>query len=556
MFGQAFAELTLPKVMADMINNGMMLGDSGYVLQKGGVMLLVALLSSGCSIVGSFLSAQAALGLGRDLRDKVFTKVLSYSLDEFSKIGTASLITRTTNDITQIQTTVVMAFRFIIYSPIMCIGGIIMAHSVDTGLSKILLVIIPLMMGFIAVVAKFVIPLFTQMQKNVDKLNLVLRENLTGIRVIRAFNRQNYERERFGTANKNLTDVAIRVNRIMAFMQPVIMLFMNATTLLIIWFGGVRIAQSNLQIGDMMAFLQYAMQIMMSLIMVTVMFVMLPRAQASAVRVNEVIEMESSIEDNGVTIARTPQPGKIEFKDVSYRYHDAEEPVLRGITFTAEPGEITAIIGGTGSGKSTVVNLIPRFYDVESGQILVDGVDVREQPIEDLRGKLGFVSQSAILFSGTVAENIRYGNESATEEEMINAAEVAQAHDFISQLDKGYDSGVAQGGTNLSGGQRQRLSIARALIRRPEIYVFDDSFSALDFKTDAKLRAALKQEVGSATQIIIAQRISTIMDANKIIVINEGEVVGIGTHKELLKTCEVYGEIARSQLSEEELAHE
>lgn len=554
MFGQAMAELTLPKVMSDMINNGMMLGDTGYVLTRGAVMLLWALLSSCCSIVGSFLSARVALGIGRDLRNDIFARVSSYSLDEFDKIGTASLITRTTNDITQIQTTIVMMFRFIIYSPIMCIGGIIMAHTVDTGLSKILLVIIPLMLLFIGVMATMILPLFTKMQKNVDALNLVLRENLTGIRVIRAFNRQEYEKERFGNANKALTDVAIRINRIMAVMQPVIMLFMNATTLLIIWFGGLRIAQNNIQLGDMMAFLQYAMQIMFSIIMVTMMFVMLPRAEASAVRVNEVLQLEKSIEDNGTTIPSPKQLGRVEFRNVTYRYRGAEQPALREISFTAEPGEITAIIGGTGSGKSTLINLIPRFYDVESGRVLVDGVDVREQPSDVLREKLGFVSQSAMLFSGTVAENIRYGKEEATEEEVQKAAEVAQADSFISEMESGYASAVAQGGRNLSGGQKQRLSIARALIRRPEIYVFDDSFSALDFATDAKLRAALRREVGGATQIIIAQRISTIMDANKIIVLSDGEIAGIGTHRELLKTCEVYEEIARSQLSEEELS--
>lgn len=554
MFGMAMAELALPTLLADMINNGMMLGDSGYVLLKGGHMLLVALLSSSCSIIGSFLSARVALGFGRDLRGFVFKRVSAYSLDEFDKIGTASLITRTTNDITQIQTTYVMAFRFIIYSPIMCIGGIIMANSVDKGLSKILLFVIPLMLVFVVMMARFVIPLFRIMQKNVDKLNLVLRENLMGIRVIRAFNRQQYEKERFDAANKNLTNVAIRVNKIMAIMQPIIMLFMNFTTILIIWFGGLRIAQNNIQIGDMMAFLQYAMQIMFSIIMVTMMFVMIPRAEVSAVRINEVLDLEESIQDTGTEIASLNN-GKVEFRNATYRYHGAEHPALKDISFTAEPGEITAIIGGTGAGKSTLVNLIPRFYDVESGQILVDGVDVREQPIVSVREKLGFVPQSAVLFSGTIEDNIRYGKDDATDEEIKHAAKVAQADSFIDELEDGYYHEVAQGGTNLSGGQKQRLSIARALIRKPEIYIFDDSFSALDFKTDAKLRAALKSEVVGATQIIVAQRIGTIMGADKIIVLNEGEIAGIGTHSELLKSCEVYAEIARSQLSEEELAN-
>lgn len=555
MFGQAIAELTLPKIMADMVDNGMQRGQIAYVMGRGPIMLLVALLSAGCSIAGSLFSSRIAVGVGRDLRNDVFIRVTSYSLDEFQQIGGASLITRTTNDITQIQNILVMMFRFIIYSPIMCVGGIIMAYTVDAGLTKVLAFILPLMLVFIIIMARYIMPMFTKLQKLVDKLNLILRESLIGIRVIRAFDRQEYERERFGQVNKDLADLAIKINKIMAAMMPVIMIFMNAASLLIIWFGGLRASYGDLEVGDIMAFLQYAMQIMFSILMVMMMFVMLPRAEASAIRINEVLKLENSIADMG-TVIPSDEDGKVEFRDVTYRYRGAEEPVLKGISFTAEPGQVTAIIGGTGSGKSTLVNLIPRLYDAESGTVLVDGIDVREQPMESLRKKLGFVPQTAILFSGSVAENIRYGKEDASEEEVRHAAEVAQADEFIRGFAEGYDSEISQGGTNLSGGQKQRLSIARALVRKPEIYIFDDSFSALDFKTDANLRNALRKEAKGATQIIIAQRISTIMDADKIIVLDEGKIVGEGNHNGLLKTCKVYSEIARSQLSEEELDHE
>ena len=553
MLGLAATELYLPIILADMINNGMMLGDSGYVIWKGGFMLAVAVVGSGCSMMGAYLSAKASMGLGRDLREKIFTKAMSYSLDEFDKIGTASLITRTTNDVTQIQNTLVMMFRFVFYSPLMCVGGIVMAYSVDPGLSRILFVIIPLMLVFIIVMARYVFPLFAKMQKYVDRLNLVMRENLTGVRVIRAFNRQGYEEERFGGANRDLMELAVRINRIMAGMQPIVMMLMNAAALLIIWYGGIRISTGNIRIGDMMAFLQYAMLIMFSIIMVTMMFVMLPRAEASAVRINEVLAIEESIHDTGTAIA-AETGGRVEFRDVTYRYSGAEHPALKNISFTAEAGETTAIIGGTGSGKSTLMNLIPRFYDVESGQVMVDGVDVREQPIGRLREKIGFVTQNAVLFSGTAEENIRYGRDGASFDEVMRAAETAQADAFIREMEGGYEAEVSQSGANLSGGQKQRLSIARALIREAEIYIFDDSFSALDFRTDAKLRAALKTGMGASTRLIVAQRINTIMGADKIIVLNEGEIAGAGTHRELMASCEVYGEIARSQLSEEELS--
>ena len=552
MLAMAITELTLPLILADMINNGMMRGDSAYVIQKGGFMLLVAVASSACSIVGTYVSAKVALGVGRDLRFDIFTRVSSYSLEEFDKIGTASLITRSTNDVTQVQMSVVMIFRFFIYSPLVCIGGIIMALSVDTELTKILLVVLPVMLLLIVLVAKYIIPLFKKMQENIDRLTLVLRENLSGVRVIRAFNRGEYEKERFGGANKDLTGLAIRVNRIMAFMQPVVMLFMNATALSIVWFGGIRVSKGDIEIGDMMAFLQYAMLIMFSIIMVTMMFVMIPRAEASAARINEALSLKETIKDTGVTLSAETK-GTVEFRNVTFRYSGAEQPALMDISFTANAGETTAIIGGTGAGKSTLVNLIARFYDVESGRVLVDSVDVREQPVNYLREKLGFVTQSAVMFSGTVADNIRYGKDGATQEEIRQAAVTAQADTFIMEMEGGYDHLISQGGTNLSGGQKQRISIARALLRKPEIYIFDDCFSALDFKTDSMLRAALSKEAAESTKIIIAQRISTVMDADKIIVLTDGEIAGTGTHKELLKTCGVYREIAETQLPAEEL---
>ncbi len=478
----------------------------------------------------------------------------SYSLHEFDRLGTASLITRTTNDITQVQNVLVMGLRFLVFAPIMCVGGIIMAFAKDRHLTLILLAILPFMLIFMVIFAGVIVPMFQSMQEWLDRVNLVLRENLTGIRVIRAFNRQRSENARFEAANRDLTAVSIRVNQIMAVMQPIMMLILNCTTVAIIWFGGLRVGQNLMQIGDMMAFMQYAMMIMFSIIMVTIMFIMIPRAQASAVRINEVLDLKPEIVDPVSAIKPGGNRGLVEFQDVTFSYPGAEVPAISHISFTAGPGEVTAIIGGTGSGKSTLINLIPRFYDVDSGCILVDGVDVREMTMHDLRERIGFVPQTPILFSGTIAENIRYGKDDATDEEVVHAAEVAQASEFITALPDGYDSEVSQGGTNLSGGQKQRLSIARALVRRPGIYILDDSFSALDFKTDARLRMALKQETTTSTVIIIAQRVSTVMDADRIIVMDGGQAVGMGKHKELLSTNDVYREIVLSQLSEEEIA--
>ncbi|MGE5588937.1 MAG: ABC transporter ATP-binding protein [Clostridia bacterium] len=554
VFLQTLSELYLPTLMSDIVNAGIMRGDVGYIWRVGRLMLLVALGGTACSVTAAFLSARTAMGFGKILRARIFEHVEKFSLREFDKIGTPSLITRNTNDVTQIQMVTMVMMRMMISAPIMCVGGIIMALSKDRGLAWVLAVVLPILAAAVTFVAHKGLPLFRTIQEKIDRINLIVRENLEGIRVIRAFNRTDYERRRFHEANLDLTETSIRVNRLMALLMPAMMLIMNSTMIAIIWFGAVRIDRGTLEVGDMMAFFQYAMQIMMSLLMASMLFIMIPRAQASADRINEVLAIEPEINDPATPRNADGRKGHVEFRDVTFRYHGAEEPALRDVSFCARPGEVVAIIGGTGSGKSTLVNLIPRFYDVSSGSVLVDGVDVREMTQEELRAKIGFVPQKAVLFSGTVADNIRYGKEDATDEEVRHAAKIAQALEFISEMKNGFDSEVAQGGTNLSGGQRQRLAIARALVRKAEIYVFDDSFSALDFKTDAKLRAALKRETAGSTVLIVAQRVSTVMDADRIVVLDRGRVVGTGTHKDLLKTCEVYREIVASQLPEEETA--
>lgn len=554
VFFQTLTELYLPTLMSDIVDTGVVKGDTGYIWRIGGVMLLIALGGMICSVGSSFYSAKAASGFGRTLRGKVFGHVSNFSLEEFDKIGTASLITRTTNDINQVQQVLIMMLRMMVMAPMMCIGGIIMAVSKDATLSLTLIVIMPVLALAIFLIARKGLPLFKAIQKKIDRLNLVLREELTGIRVIRAFNRMGHEQERFDQANQDLTDTAIRVNKIMALMMPLMMLVMNVSSIAIIWFGGLRIDSGHMEVGDLMAFLQYAMQILFSLIMVSMMFVMIPRAQASAVRIREVLDMEPVIKDAASRTSAGALKGYVEFDDVTFSYPGAEQPAIQNISFSAKPGEVTAIIGGTGSGKSTLISLIPRFYDVDSGRVMVDGVDVRELSQEELRSKIGFVPQKAVLFTGTIAENISYGKANASDEEIRRAAEVAQASDFIAEMEQGYESIIAQGGSNVSGGQKQRLSIARALVRGAEVYIFDDSFSALDFKTDAKLRAALKNETHESTVIIVAQRVSTVLDADRIIVLNESRVAGIGTHAELMESCEVYREIVYSQLSEEEIA--
>lgn len=554
VFFQTLSELYLPTLMADIVDKGVVNGDTPYIWRIGGLMLLVALGGMVCSIAASYFSSRAATGFGKLLRGKVFKHVSNFSLEEFDTIGTASLITRTTNDITQVQQVLMMMLRMMVMAPMMCLGGIIMAVSKDATLSLVLVVILPVLAGAIYLIARKGLPLFKAIQKKIDKLNLVMRESLTGIRVIRSFNRIDYESKRFDAANLDLTETSIKVNKIMAFMMPIMMLVMNLSSVAIIWYGGLRIDAGQMQVGDLMAFLQYAMQIMFSLVMVSMMFVMIPRASASAIRINEVLDMVPVIKDSTTGSETSETKGIVEFQNVSFSYPGAEQPAVQDISFTAKPGQVTAIIGGTGSGKSTLISLIPRFYDVQQGSVRVDGVDVRDLTQDELRRKIGFVPQMAVLFSGTISENIRYGKEDATEEEVRRAAEIAQATDFIGKMEQGFESPIAQGGTNVSGGQKQRLSIARALVRPAEIYIFDDSFSALDFKTDAKLRAALKQETKDSTVIIVAQRVSTVLDADQIIVMNDSQIAGIGTHRELMETCEVYKEIVYSQLSEEEIA--
>ena len=554
IFLQTLGDLYLPTLMSDIINDGVMQGDTNKILHIGGLMLLVAAGGAVCAVISSYLSSKTAVGLGTILRSKIFRRVESFSLHEFDKLGTATLITRTTNDINQVQMVTVMIMRMMISAPMMAIGGVIMALQEDRELTLVLAVAMPVLGGVIALIASRMIPLFRLVQKKIDKINLVLREKLTGIRVIRAFNTVEREMKRFDEANVDLTDNYIKVNRIMAFMMPAIMVVMNLTSISILWFGGIRISNNSMDLGALAAFTQYAMQIMFSLLMLAMMFIMVPRAQAAAVRINEVIDTVPEITDSEETKNTFTGRGFVEFKDVTFSYHGAEEPALRNISFSAHPGEVTAIIGSTGSGKSTLINLIPRFYDVVGGSVLIDGVDVRSITQEALRAKIGYVPQKAVLFSGSITENIKVGNDTAAEEEIRHAAEIAQAAGFISEMDGGYDHIIAQGGTNISGGQKQRLSIARALVRKPEVYIFDDSFSALDYKTDAKLRGALRKEIADATVIIVAQRVGTVMDADRIIVLDEGRIAGMGTHKELLDTCEVYREIVTSQLSEEEIA--
>ncbi|MHC0036954.1 ABC transporter ATP-binding protein [Pseudoneobacillus sp. C159] len=554
VFIQSMSDLYLPTLMSDIIDIGVIQGDTHYILKIGALMLLISAIGAVCSIFASYFSAKASMGFGRDIRKRVFSRVEKFSLPEFDKLGTASLITRTTNDITQVQQVVMMLLRMVLSAPIMFIGGTIMAVSKDAKLSLVIVTITPILILTIFIVMKKALPLFKSIQKKIDKLNLVLRESLIGVRVVRAFNRDTYEQQRFERANYDLMDVSIKVNKIMALMMPIMMLLFNLTSIAIIWFGSLRINEGSMQVGDLMAFIQYVTQIMFALIMATMMFVMVPRAAASATRINEVLDMEPSIVDSFETTEVSSTKGYVEFDHVTFSYPGAEMPALMDISFKAVPGQVTAIIGGTGSGKTTLVNLIPRFYDIDSGVIRVNGVDIQQMTQQELRSKIGLVPQKSVLFSGTIKENIRFGKEDATDEEVVQAAQIAQASDYIEKMEERYHSEISQGGTNLSGGQKQRLAIARALVRKPDIYMFDDSFSALDYKTDAMLRAALKTETLDATVLIVAQRVSTVLDADQIIVLDEGKIVGIGTHNQLMETCEVYQEIVHSQLSEEEIA--
>ena len=555
---QAIANLYLPDLNADIINNGIARGDTEYILKTGGFMLLVTLLLAACSVVSVYWGSKTAMSFGRDLRSDVFRKVQSFSQAEVDQFGTPSLITRTTNDVQQVQMAVLITLNVMISAPVMCIGGIIMALRQDVPLSISIIIIVPVMAVVIGVIMRRALPLFKSMQVKIDRLNQVVREKLAGVRVIRAFVKTDYEEARFDEANLDLTTTALKINRMVAITMPLLMLIVNISMAAIMWFGAHRIDSGAMPIGNLTAFIAYTMQILIAVMMATVMFIMIPRASASAERILEVLETEPSISAPKAPVALNPgtadSDASVEFRDVEFTYPGAETPVLRGISFIAYPGETTAIVSSTGCGKSTLINLIPRFYDVTGGSLLIDGVDIREIPEEDLRNKIGFVPQKAFLFSGTIASNLRYGKRDATDDELWHALRIAQAADFVAEMPGQLEAPVSQGGTNFSGGQKQRLAIARALVKRPKIYVFDDSFSALDFKTDAALRAALNDEVDDAIVFIVAQRVSTIMNAERIIVLDKGEIVGMGTHEELMKLCSVYREIVFSQLSEEEVA--
>ncbi|EOQ05948.1 hypothetical protein KOY_03964 [Bacillus cereus VDM021] len=528
---------------------------SNYILTSGGKMLLLSLVSMAATVIVSLLAAKVAAGLGRDLRKKVFRKVTSFSNAEFDKFSTASLITRSTNDIQQVQTLMVMLLRIVFYAPILGIGGIIKVLTTDLSMGWIIAVAVIAILSLVIGLFSIAIPKFKSIQKLVDKINLITRESLTGMLVIRAFNNQKHEEKKFEKGNQDLTRTNLFVSRLMSFMMPMMMLIMNAVTVLIIWVGSHQVDMGHMQVGDMMAFMQYTMQIIMAFLMISMVSIMVPRASVSAQRIAEVLDTDLSIHDAAEpkTFA-SDKKGYVEFKNVSFKYPGAEEDVLSNITFTAKPGETTAFIGSTGSGKSTLINLIPRFYDVTSGQILIDDTDIREVSQSELREKIGYVPQKGVLFSGTIESNLKYGKKEATEEELAKAAEIAQAMEFINAKSESFRTEISQGGTNVSGGQKQRLSIARALTKKSEIFIFDDSFSALDFKTDAALRRALNNEIAGSTILLVAQRISTIMNADKIIVLDEGKIVGTGTHEELMENCEVYKQIALSQLSREELS--
>ena len=551
---QAICDLSLPDYMSDIVDNGVLNGNVNYILQIGGKMILITLLSAACMIVTGYFASRIAAFTARDMRADVFKRVQTFSNPELDKFSPASLITRTTNDITQIQLLIIMMMRMVVYSAILGTGGAIKAISESRTLSWTIVGAVLALVVIIIILFIIVMPRMRLMQTLVDKLNLISRENLEGMLVIRAFNTRNFEEARFDGANVALTDTGLFINRTMMMMMPTMMFIMNVTTVLIVWFGAHQIANLTIDIGKMMAFMQYAMQIIMSFLMLSVMFILIPRAMVSAGRIKEVLETDTVVKDKVKAIRpRADFVPDVEYENVTFGYPGGEEPVLKNISFKARHGETTAFIGVTGSGKSTLVNLLLRFYDVTGGRILVDGVDIRDMKRSDLREKIGYIPQKATLFSGTIKSNLQYADSRSTFENIQRAARIAQAEEFISTEPNGYDAHVAQGGTNFSGGQKQRLSIARALVKNAPIYIFDDSFSALDMKTDAALREALHRETGGSTLFIVAQRVGTILTADQIIVLENGEIVGKGTHRELLHSCEVYREIAMSQLSEDEL---
>ena len=551
---QSIANLYLPNLNADIINNGVVKGDIPYIWRTGGLMLGITVALGIIAVGAIYWASIASMGVGRDLRSAVFRRVQTFSAREMNHLGTPSLITRNTNDVQQIQIFLQVALTMMVGAPIMAVGGVIMALREDVNLSALLIVVVPVLAAIVGFMLVRAVPLFRSMQVKIDKINQVLREQIMGVRVIRAFIRNGYEQQRFETANADLTSTALRVNRLFVLAFPALMGVMNLTTVAVLWFGAGLINNGSMPIGNLTAFLMYILQILMSVMMAVAMVILVPRAEASAARINEVITTEPSIHDPAHPVEPARVTGRVEFDQVTFGYPGGEQPVLRDLTFQLRPGETTAVIGGTGSGKTTLLNLITRLYDVSAGRLLVDGVDVREMSLERLWGLIGLVPQRAYLFSGTVADNLRFGNEHATDEDLQHALEVAQASDFVTEMPGGLDAPIDQGGTNVSGGQRQRLAIARAVVKRPAIYLFDDCFSALDAGTDARLRGALRSETQDASVLIVAQRVSTIMHADRIIVLDDGRVVGIGAHSDLMASCEPYREIVESQLGEAAVA--
>ncbi|KIA71602.1 ABC transporter ATP-binding protein [Paenarthrobacter sp. YJN-D] len=551
---QSIASLYLPTLNADIIDHGVATGDTDYILRMGGLMLLITLLQIACAVVAVYFGAKAAMGMGRDVRDAIFSRVGEFSEQEVTRFGAPSLITRSTNDVQQVQQLVLMSCTLMVAAPMLSIGGVIMAVRQDAQLSWLIAVCVPVLLVAVGLIVTRMVPLFRKMQVRIDAVNRVLREQLTGIRVVRAFVREDMEISRFAKANDDVTDVALRAGRLMALMFPVVMLVMNVSSVAVIWFGSFRIEDGSMQVGTLIAFLSYLMQILMSVMMATFMAVMIPRASVSADRIGEVLDTDSSVRPPSNPVTGGIRRGELEMRDVGFAYPGAERPVLSGLTFTARAGQTTAIIGSTGAGKTTLVNLMPRLFDATTGSVRMDGVDVRDLHPDLLWGHIGLVPQRPYLFSGTVRSNLQYGKPDATEDELWQALRVAQADDFVRGMDGGLDAAISQGGTNVSGGQRQRLAIARALVKQPELYIFDDSFSSLDTATDARLRQALKRHTNGATLVIIAQRVSSIADADRILVLDDGRIVGQGTHEELLETSETYREIVSSQLAAEEAA--